>query len=502
MITCAIYTRISADKGKGTEDAGLAVERQEALVRQLLERKGWQAGKLYVDNDTSAAGKVKRPAYEQMIRDYQAEQFQAIAAYDLDRLWRVPSEFEHLLELSEHQGLLLATVGGDADLSTGNGRLYARIKVAVAKDELEKRSARQRAKFAQDRLSGRHHWRGRRPFGLELDGTLNQREADGIRHVAEMLLGGASFTAGMNYLNENGIYTAWGNPWKRDPLKRTLLHPRLVAKMEHEGELVPGNWEPVLDEDTWRAVAQVLEQRAYKIVKQTDKEYTLSGVAKCGVCGSHIYGSVQRYDSPNRQTQWIYRCADSPKHFSKNMRRTDEYVRDATLLILAMPGADETFSSKSAVAELKELRIARVQEVSNWNEWLNEAADSGLRPSEYKRPREKHEQRLVELDAAILSLEKESVLGDALKLLPRLTGASDEYRAELWQGIPLEKRRRILLTVWESVTLNKGAANKRFDISTIQLVPTAATKIAQEKAQDKLLAQSIEHMEKLGINIL
>lgn len=502
MTTCAIYTRISADKGKGTEDAGLAVERQETLVREMLARKGWQPGKLYVDNDVSAAGKVKRPAYERMLKDYVAGEFQAIAAYDLDRLWRVPSEFEHLLELSEHQGLLLATVGGDADLSTGNGRLYARIKVAVAKDELEKRSARQRAKFAQDRLAGRHHWRGRRPFGLELDGTLNQREAEGIRHVADMLLGGATFTACMNYLNSNGIFTAWGNEWRRDPLKRTLLHPRLIAKMHHEGELVPGNWEPVLDEDTWRAIGQVLEQRNYKIVKQTEKEYTLSGVARCGYCGSHVYGSIHMKKTGTRKTQWNYRCAEVPAHFSKHLQRTDDYVRDATLLVLAMPGAEETFTSRSVVQELKKLRIARVKEVSAWNEWLNEAAENGLRPSEYKRPREKHEQKLAELDTTILSLEKESVLGDALKLLPRLTGASDEYREQLWQDIPLEKRRRILLTVWESVKLYKGAANKRFDITTIELVPTETTRAAQQKAQDKLLTQAVEHIGKLGMKVL
>lgn len=503
MTICAIYTRISADKGKGTDDAGLAVERQETLVRKMLDRKGWTAGQLYVDNDVSAAGKVKRPAYEQMLLDYQAGEFEAIAAYDLDRLWRVPSEFEALLELSEKQGLLLATVGGDADLSTSNGRLYARIKVAVAKDELEKRSARQKAKFAQNRMAGKNHWQGRRPFGLELDGTLNQREAEAIRHVADMLLGGATQAACMAYLDENEIRTTWGNPWKREPFKRTLLHPRLIAKLEHEGELIPGNWEPVLDEDTWRAVGQVLKTRASRAVKQTEREYTLSGVARCAECGSSVYGSVMRVANKekygNRSTQYAYRCATTPKHFSKSLPRTEEYIRDATLLVLAMPGAEESFTSQASAESLRALRIARAAEVNHWEEWLTEAAENGLRPSEYKRPRAAHEERLKELDVDILAHEKESVLGDALKLLPRLTGASDEYRAKLWDDIPLERRRRILNTVWDRVLLYKGGANKRFDPATIEMIPSKATMKAQQIAADRLLTNAIEHAEKLGM---
>lgn len=502
MTTCAIYTRISADKGKGTYEEGLAVERQEALVRKLLERKGWTAGKVYVDNDVSAAGKVKRPAYQRMLLDYQAGEFEAIAAYDLDRLWRVPSEFEALLELSEKQGLLLATVGGDADLSTSNGRLYARIKVAVAKDELEKRSARQKAKFAQDRVNGKHHWRGRRPFGLELDGTLNQREAEAIRHIADMLLGGATQAACIAYLDENRILTAWGNKWKREPFKRTLLHPRMIAMMEHEGELVPGNWEPVLDEDTWRAVGHILRTRATRAVKQTEKDYVLSGVARCAQCRGGVYGTavrVQKGRSGSGISMYQYRCAEQPKHFSKSLARSEEYIRDATLLILAMPGAEESFSSKAAGDALRALRIARASEVNDWEEWLTEAAESGLRPSEYKHPREAHEQRLAELDAGILEHEKESILGDALKLLPRLTGASDEYRAQVWDDIPLERKRRILNTVWDSVLMYPGASNKRFDPATIEMIPSANTIKAQQLASDRLLANAVEHAGKLGI---
>src|SRR3712207_8163804 len=45
----------------------------------------------------------------------------AVVAWDLDRLHRRPVELEHFIDLADRHRLALATVGGDADLSTDNG---------------------------------------------------------------------------------------------------------------------------------------------------------------------------------------------------------------------------------------------------------------------------------------------------------------------------------------------------------------------------------------------
>ena len=65
-------------------------------------------------------------------------------------------ELEDLIDLADEKGLLLATVTGDADLSTDNGRLYARIKGAVGKSEIERKAARQRRPPARRPRTGCH----------------------------------------------------------------------------------------------------------------------------------------------------------------------------------------------------------------------------------------------------------------------------------------------------------------------------------------------------------
>ena len=179
MTTSAVYLRISKDKGLGTEDEGLAVDRQRKDIHKLLKAKGWEIGKEYLDNDVSASGKVPRPEYERMLADFEAGEIDAITAWKLDRLWRVPKELEHIIDLVEKTSLTVATVDSDIDLNTSQGRVMARVLTAFAQDELDKRSARQKAKFAQDREAGKDHWRGRRPFGLTLEGKEVPDEAAG-----------------------------------------------------------------------------------------------------------------------------------------------------------------------------------------------------------------------------------------------------------------------------------------------------------------------------------
>ena len=53
---------------------------------------------------------------------------------------------------------------GDADLSTDNGRLFARIKGAVARAEVERKSARQKRANKQRAKDGRPG-RSTMPFG-------------------------------------------------------------------------------------------------------------------------------------------------------------------------------------------------------------------------------------------------------------------------------------------------------------------------------------------------
>ncbi|WP_082924618.1 recombinase family protein [Paenarthrobacter nicotinovorans] len=474
MTTCAVYLRISKDKGLGTDDEGLAVDRQRKDIHKLLKSKGWNVGTEYLDNDVSASGKVKRPAYERMLADFEAGSIDAIAAWDLDRLWRVPMEFEHLLNLSEKQGLKLATVGGDADLATDSGQLFARIKVAVAQSELTRRSARQKAKFAQDREAGKDHWRKRRPFGLTLEGKLVPEEAEALKDIAEIILSDGTITAGVSLLKERGLKTTFGQEWQRQPLRRTLLNPRIAGFLEHEGEIVKAQWEAVLERDTWEAVVAKLNTKNRPKPKTTKHEYMLSGLLTCGECGDKCYGRQTKRKRKSGVTKigYIYRCNNLCT--SKELKKTDDLVILRTLEAVLTTDHQEIQQDKGT---LQSLREARAHELKRWADWLEQAAEQDLRPSEIKPHRAKHESKLRDIENQIAQLEKVTLV--RLPTLDEALESTADDQGEIvrvfnWDALSLEKRRHLVSLMWDSVTLKRTGRGARWSDDNIVFVERKA----------------------------
>ena len=139
-VRAAVYLRISLDRNMD----GLAIDRQREACLRIAKDRGWQVVEEYVDQSKSATDKTKkRPDYDRMVADFQAGRFDAIICWDLDRLTRQPRQLEDWIDAAEDSGLELVTANGEADLATDGGRMYARIKAAVASGEVDRKSVRQ-----------------------------------------------------------------------------------------------------------------------------------------------------------------------------------------------------------------------------------------------------------------------------------------------------------------------------------------------------------------------
>ena len=187
-VRAAIYLRISLDR----EMDGLAIDRQREDCEKLAQFRGWEIVETYVDQSISASDKTKkRPAYLRMVADYEAGLLDAIVCYDLDRLARQPRELEDWIDRAESRGLLLVTANGDADLGTDGGRMYARIKAAVARAEVERKGARQSRAHVQRARQGRPP-KGVCPMGYTTAGELIPHEAEAVRAIYAAFLRGDS----------------------------------------------------------------------------------------------------------------------------------------------------------------------------------------------------------------------------------------------------------------------------------------------------------------------
>ena len=196
------YLRASLD----ATGEGLAVDRQRKECQAILDARGWHLSGEYVDNSISASdAKKNRPAYTRLVADFEAGAFDALVCYDLDRLTRQPRQLEDWIDAAEDRGLLLTTANGEADLSTDNGRLFARIKASVARGEVERKSARQREANDQSAEKGKPH-AGRRVFGYSKNGMKIQTKesVEFVKAVAAVLDGGRAPPRGDGRMRPGG----------------------------------------------------------------------------------------------------------------------------------------------------------------------------------------------------------------------------------------------------------------------------------------------------------
>lgn len=299
-----IYCRISQDP----TGLALGVARQEQDCVALCQERGWTVVETYVDNDISATSGKPRPAYRQMLEDVRSDRVDAIVAWDPDRLYRRIVDLGELLEMCKHRNIGIATVNaGNVDLSTSSGRFFAGQLALMATYEGEHKAERWKRSFRQRREAGEVPRHGSRMFGYTVTGEVIGTEAETIRRLVDEVIAGASLHSLVRDLNRAGVSTARDGPWSTPSLRNLLRNPRLAGYSTIRGEIVDGargQWEPILDEQTWRTLSAMLTGRS----RYTGARVTLlPGLVFCGACGAPL---VTGQDGGVR----IYRCKRSQKH--------------------------------------------------------------------------------------------------------------------------------------------------------------------------------------------
>ena len=246
----AVYLRMSKD-----DELGIDRQREDAL--KLCADKGWSSTE-YEDNDRSASNGKARPAYAQMLTDIRNGAVDAVVVWDLDRLHRRPIELEEFIDLADAKHLALATITGECDLSTHNGRLYARIKGAVARAEMDQKShqaetrrqaegRRRRAVVVSAAVRLRRagaQARRRRQADVQQQGQAALRDADPgpgrVRSHPRRLLRGAErevrCTASCRTWNDAGLLTPRGNLWRGTQVRQVLVSPRNAGLRTYQGD--------------------------------------------------------------------------------------------------------------------------------------------------------------------------------------------------------------------------------------------------------------------------
>lgn len=279
------YERLSLDKN----GEGLAIERQREDNNAKALALGWaEVTAHYTDNDVTAdPRKATRPAFQQLLADMRTGKVSRVVCYDQDRLVRDMRELEDVVDAVEAGGVEFTSVNGDIDLRTDNGRMVARIKAAVARNELDKiarRTARQkRQRVEQGKPLGQRF----RTFGYERDWTVRESEAEVVREVFRRAIAGESQNGITADLQRRGIKTAAGGEWQPLNTSRLLKTPKYAGLQTYKGEVIGKSTviPALVSEAEYEAVQNPRNGASFNF-----RKYLLSGILICDECKAPMSG--------------------------------------------------------------------------------------------------------------------------------------------------------------------------------------------------------------------
>ncbi|MGH3467342.1 MAG: recombinase family protein [Thermocrispum sp.] len=305
----ALYCRISVDRAGRKE----GVKAQERWGRTYAAQT-WPV-RVFADNDLSAAADgVVRPEYDRLRA--------AIERGEVAHVWAVE---QYRLERREIQWFEFAATmdaAGIAELHTNRDGVVrvrddvAGIKAVLGAGEVRRLKRRINDTLAEKAAQGEPP--GSRPFGYKhatmQDGTKTYAEvlaeADAIRQAAAWVLDGWSLSNIAAELRKRGLRGAHGGQISPSAVRSILLAPTIAGHRVYRGQIVArGNWEPIVDEDTWQACRLKLSQP--RRVKRSDggtypigeahwgnstgRRYLLTGgLAVCGVCQHRVVGALKQ----------------------------------------------------------------------------------------------------------------------------------------------------------------------------------------------------------------
>lgn len=328
-LVCAIYTRKSTTEGLDQDFSSLDNQRESAEnYIKSQQNEGWTASPEIYDDGGFTGANIERPALQKLLTHIKEGKINCVVVYKVDRLSRSLLDFAQLLEFFDKNNVVFVSVTQQFNTNTSMGRLTLNILLSFAQFEREIISERTRDKMGAARKRGK--WLGGRPpFGYMYDPKekckilINPATVDIVRKVFALYLEKNSALEVAQFMNSVGHRTSsWttksgkiigGTKYSLTRVVYMLKNPAYIGKVKYRGEIYPGTWQAIIDEETWARIQAKLEdhRKERKAYRNSGCGGLLSKVLFCKTCGSAM---VHTYVlKKNRRKYRYYYCSNAQK---------------------------------------------------------------------------------------------------------------------------------------------------------------------------------------------
>ncbi len=334
-LRCALYARYSSDQQREA-----SIEDQLRVCRERAEREGWKVVGTYKDSAISGDSVILRPGVQALLEDARRGAFDILVAEALDRVSRDQADVATLYKHLRFAGVMIFTLAaGEGEINELHVGLKGTMNALFLKDLAAKTHRGLRGRVEAGKSSGGLCYGYDVVKALDAAGEpvrgerrINEAEAAVVRRILREFADGASPRSIARRLNEEGVPGPRGKLWTdavmrghakrgRGIVNNELYIGRQVWNRQHfvknpeTGRRVPRLNPPeewivtevpelrIVDDELWAAVkarqaeiseiyadtiASVRNAHANRLNRTHRPRYLLSGLLRCGVCGSPV----------------------------------------------------------------------------------------------------------------------------------------------------------------------------------------------------------------------
>lgn len=442
----AAYARYSSERQNDS-----SIDDQLRRCRDfVVERGGSIDGSLIFTDHAISGTTMARAGMDAMLAAVAAGRVDVLVCEDISRLSRDLGDAANLFKQLEAARVRLFGIADGIDSHDKSAKLnfgFRALLVAVYVDDLKDKTRRG--------LKGRHlagKATGATPFGYVTKRTdsgseilIHSERAEIVRCVFRLYLDGLSHASIAKQLNDDGVevprhHLKRATGWTRSTVREMLKQKKYVGDWTYnEYEWRKGSdgkrrrhrrpksevledirpWLAIVDESTWSAVQSRMPNRSAQKTGGKRRVYPLSGVLRCGACGSTMSiagaGKYKRYycaarrDRHTCQNALSVREADARAGITRMIRSrlgrpaAIDYLRARIKELIAE-------LSGNTQDELKRRRTALARTERKLRNLLEAVAD-GMKSAEVYKLIDAKEAEAAHIREAITRLEAEAPEG-------------------------------------------------------------------------------------------
>ncbi len=310
------WTRVSSD---GQKSRGSSLASQEEEITTYAEKNGIIIKKWY-GRDVESGTKLERKRFDAMISDAQKDkQVNVILCYDSKRFGRLGGDTISLKDKLLSQGIYVIYTSETNYNRTDSGGYYA----DGMRDLGGKVDANDRYKMCANGIVHMLN-RGEWCFHVPLGYTRVRREERGNvkHHVIEINETGEKLRNAwiwraqgeriidiVHKLNSLGVRLSNDKPIDEKNLSKILRNTFYTGWIEHElidteNHRIKGNYQALIDEDTFNLANGISQHVGYEQVKETTP-FPLKRHIYCDCCGGALTGYTR---ARKKHTHYYYKC--------------------------------------------------------------------------------------------------------------------------------------------------------------------------------------------------